>query len=103
MRITSTFGDALRRPHVPDRWELRVRVLRVEGDQARMLDVGNRKTRSVNLVVSTHDVSAPLATIRLVDIRYGSITHLGSVFTCAFRSPPSPLHVGSSDRRPDDR
>ena len=50
-------GRALRRPHVPDRRELRVRVLGVVGDQTRMLDVGNRETRSLNLVVRTHSVS----------------------------------------------
>ena len=49
-------GRALRRPHVPDRRELRVRVLGVIRDQARMLNVGNRKTRSLNLVVRTHVV-----------------------------------------------
>ena len=78
-------GRALRRPHVPDRRELRVRVFCVVGDQARMLDVGNRKTRSLNLVVRTHDVSAPpmpavvCRSNYLIDVRRGfecSITHL---------------------------
>ena len=38
-------GRALRRPHVPDRRELRVRILGVVSDQPGVLDIGNRKDR----------------------------------------------------------
>ena len=47
-------GRTLRRPHVPDRRELRVRILRVIRDQTVVLDVGNRQVRSVDVVGVAH-------------------------------------------------
>ena len=47
-------GRALRRPQVPDRRKLRVRVLGVVGDQTLVLDVGNRQLRSGHVVLVAH-------------------------------------------------
>ena len=44
----------LRRPQVADRRKLRVRILRVIGDQPRMLNVGNRQLRAGDVVSATH-------------------------------------------------
>ena len=47
-------GRALRRPHVPNRRKLRVRVFCVVGDQALFLDVGNRQLRPGHGIIAAH-------------------------------------------------